>query len=269
MSFIDHETAYRLELCHAMRSYYYAEAYSRLRPEAPVEMVQLGGGVVMYRSPGSDLNRAMALGFSPEDALRVIEQVEDYYRQRGEPACFEVSPLAERAFFKTLCRRGYQLDGFLNVLACRIPSQVAEIAPPPGVVVRRVAPEEGERWIETVAKGWEEVGLTWQDELEFTAPNFYSRIAECYLAWVDGEPAGGGGMYAYQGAVELGSASTRPAFRRRGVQTALLLRRLHDAQAAGYDLALATTRPGSDSQRNLERIGMRVAYTKVRVKSSQ
>ena len=55
---------------------------------------------------------------------------------------------------------------------------------------------------------------------------------------------------------------TRPAFRRRGVQTALLQAQLVAAREQGCDLALTITAPGSDSQRNMERAGFRLAYTK-------
>lgn len=62
--------------------------------------------------------------------------------------------------------------------------------------------------------------------------------------------------------VELGGASTRPEFRRRGVQSALIAQRLQAAYAQGCRLAYAKTSPGSDSQRNLQRAGFELAYSK-------
>ena len=70
-------------------------------------------------------------------------------------------------------------------------------------------------------------------------------------------------MYIHEGVAEFGGASTRPAFRQRGVQTALLHARMDAAREAGCDLALVVTAPGEDSQRNVERAGFRLAYTKV------
>jgi hypothetical protein len=46
------------------------------------------------------------------------------------------------------------------------------------------------------------------------------------------------------------------------VQMALLQARLAAARKAGCDLAVSMTGPGSDSQRNIERAGFRLAYTK-------
>jgi hypothetical protein len=40
--------------------------------------------------------------------------------------------------------------------------------------------------------------------------------------------------------------------------------RLEDARAAGSDLAMSMTLPGSGSQRNLERQGFRVIYTRTK-----
>jgi GNAT superfamily N-acetyltransferase len=57
-------------------------------------------------------------------------------------------------------------------------------------------------------------------------------------------------------------ASTLPEFRNRGLQSALLQARLNLACEAGCDLAVIVTRPGSVSQRNAERAGFRLAYTK-------
>ncbi len=47
----------------------------------------------------------------------------------------------------------------------------------------------------------------------------------------------------------MSGAATLPDFRRRGVQSALVARRLADAAAAGCELATVTTQPGSKSQR--------------------
>jgi len=65
-----------------------------------------------------------------------------------------------------------------------------------------------------------------------------------------------------EGIAQLTGAATAPAHRRRGVQTALLLARLTDAAAAGCDIAVVTTQPGSRSQRNVQRRGFDLLYTR-------
>ena len=62
----------------------------------------------------------------------------------------------------------------------------------------------------------------------------------------------------------LAGASTVPEGRRNGAQLALLDTRLHTAASQGCNLAMMVAAPGSASQRNAERNGFRVAYTRTK-----
>ena len=55
-----------------------------------------------------------------------------------------------------------------------------------------------------------------------------------------------------------------PEWRNRGAQRALLEHRLGRAAEAGCDLAMMGAAPGSASQRNAERQGFRIAYTRIK-----
>jgi ribosomal protein S18 acetylase RimI-like enzyme len=63
----------------------------------------------------------------------------------------------------------------------------------------------------------------------------------------------------------LFGAGTLPEFRCRGIQAAMLSTRLRAGAEAGCDLAVVVTQGGTISQRNCERLGFRVAYSKVTV----
>jgi len=90
-----------------------------------------------------------------------------------------------------------------------------------------------------------------------------------YLGVRDGVIAGGASLRVAEGVAQLTGAATAPAHRRRGVQTALLSARLADAAAAGCDIAVVTTQPGSKSQQNVQRRGFDLLYTRaVLVKQS-
>jgi hypothetical protein len=67
----------------------------------------------------------------------------------------------------------------------------------------------------------------------------------------------------------LAGASTVPEARRRGAQLALLHARLRYALDHGCDLAVMGAQPGSGSQRNAERQGFRVAYTRIKWRLSR
>jgi GNAT superfamily N-acetyltransferase len=87
---------------------------------------------------------------------------------------------------------------------------------------------------------------------------------ECYLARVHGAVAGGGTLILRDGVAGLFGASTLPAYRNRGVQTALLQTRIARAAQAGCDLVVCLAQPGSSSQRNVVRQGFSVLYTRVK-----
>ena len=83
-----------------------------------------------------------------------------------------------------------------------------------------------------------------------------------YLACIDGEPAGSASMRLDAGIAGMTGAATRGPFRRRGVQRALLQRRIEDARAAGCDIAVITRAPGTSSQANAQRRGFQLLYTR-------
>lgn len=84
------------------------------------------------------------------------------------------------------------------------------------------------------------------------------------MAFFDEQPAAGGTLTIRDGLAGLMGASTLPEFRNRGVQSALISVRLAAARDAGCDLAMSVTQPSSGSQRNLERQGFRVVYTRAK-----
>jgi len=89
-----------------------------------------------------------------------------------------------------------------------------------------------------------------------------------YAGLRDGIIAGGATTRIAEGVAQLTGAATAPAHRRRGVHTALLSARLADAAAAGCDVAVITTQPGSKSQQNAQRQGFDLLYTRAVLSSS-
>ena len=71
----------------------------------------------------------------------------------------------------------------------------------------------------------------------------------------------------HEGVALFGGAATVPEVRRRrGLQAALLNERMRYAAEHGCDLAMMVAEAGSNSQRNAERKGFRVAYTRLKWK---
>lgn len=263
MFFVDSALAYRLEMTSAWRAIEYARAVERLRPGAGAAVEPVAGGYAVYTGPAFPVNRAYGLGLEGPVHPSALGAVERFYRHRGAVPRVSVCPLADPSWLELLRTSDYGLEGFESMLVRSLTLDAADPATIPDVDVSVADSKDRDLWLRTVAQGFDGMEDPSQATWNILAANFDSAQATCYLARVDGEPAGGGELFIHQGAAEFGSASTRPAFRRRGVQAALLAARLAAARAAGCDLALVLTEPGSDSQRNVERAGFRLAYTQV------
>jgi hypothetical protein len=95
-------------------------------------------------------------------------------------------------------------------------------------------------------------------------PNGYAFLAE-----LDGRAIASGAMSAWEGVALLAGASTLPEARKRGAQLALLESRLRWGAEQGCDIAMMCAAPGSASQRNAERHGFRIAYTRIKWRLAQ
>jgi GNAT superfamily N-acetyltransferase len=79
-----------------------------------------------------------------------------------------------------------------------------------------------------------------------------------YLGRAEGWPAAAATLYISKGVGYCADAATDPAFRGRGLQGALLRRRIADAAAAGVEFICSGADYLSGSYRNMERAGMRL-----------
>jgi len=262
MLFVDLVLARRLELAHARRGVEYARAQGTLHPDVRIRVERVAGGYAIYAGEGSPLNRAAGLGLHGPVVKTDLQSIEQFYASCGAPPRVDLCPLADPSLLHLLNLGGYRLEQFYSVLVCTLSEDVVPVPLPAEVRISQADPEEAELWTHTVAQGFGNDEIPAQETLDLLAPNFYSTNGTCFFAWTDGQPAGGGAIYIHEGVAEVGSTSTRPAFRRRGVQTALLQAQLVAAREQGCDLALTITSPGSDSQRHKERMGFRLAYTK-------
>jgi hypothetical protein len=189
-----------------------------------------------------------------------IVRMEEFFRDRGAKAAIDLSPLADAGLLPTLAERGYRLTEFNNVLVKRLASAAIVMTPH----VRRTLPDETDLWSHTVGRGFFEVSELTTEEMDVGRAICAMPGAMCYLAAAPtGEPAGAAALAIYGGLATLFADSTIAHHRRGGLHAELIAARLNEAMAQGCDLATASTLPGSGSQRNYERLGFEVVYTRV------
>jgi GNAT superfamily N-acetyltransferase len=83
-----------------------------------------------------------------------------------------------------------------------------------------------------------------------------------YIAFVEEVPAAIALLHIQGKTASLAAGATMPQFRGKGCQMALIQQRITDAAEAECTLVVTQERAGTASQRNMERVGLRVAYTK-------
>ena len=87
-------------------------------------------------------------------------------------------------------------------------------------------------------------------------------LVETFLVRIDGRAVGASSMEVRGGVAALIGATVQPPFRRRGLQQALIHQRLVRAQELGADFACVHSSLGGATERNAQRLGLQLAYTK-------
>lgn len=261
--FADLALARRLELHEGYGISTSINTLRRVQPAGGSTFAELAGAYLIYAGSDSPISRAIGLGMSGAVTAALIEQVEEFYRSRLAPSQIVLCPLADASLRTLLNERGYQVHDFANVWVQPLADYKTPAAPAAGVSVRETVAADADAWIHAVSGGFAEREDLLPAELEMATTFFHEPESRCFLSLVDGQAAGGGALYIDKGVAAFFSGSTLPAARGRGAQTALLHARLNAAQAAGCDIALVKTSPGNTSQRNVQRAGFQLAYTKV------
>jgi len=224
------------------------------------DVLDVAGGCAIFVGADSPLTQAVGIGLNGPVTAAEISCLEAFFRSRGARVSIDLCPLADPGLIETLAARGYRAAEFNNVLLKRLTG--AEIVLTPRV--RRAIDGEGDLWSHSVGRGFFEQGDLTTEEMNVGRAIFSMPGALCYLAVAEtGEPAGGGALTIHSGLATLFADSTVPEFRRQGFHRELISARLNEAIACGCDAATASTLPGSTSQRNYERLGFEVVYTKV------
>jgi GNAT superfamily N-acetyltransferase len=222
----------------------------------------LAGGVASFAEADSPFNKVIGLGFDGLPSPASLEEVERAFAELGAPVQVELCQLADPSVGAFLTERGYRLESFENVLGRRLGDTA------PGEGVRPTHDDELEPWLAMIADATavaDTEGVPSHED--FPRETLIHALRDMagvrrYVAVRDGEFAGGASFRSTDGIAQFTGAATAPAHRRRGVQTALLRARLAAATAAGCDLAVVTTQPGSKSQQNVQRQGFDLLYAR-------
>lgn len=263
--FSDHSLSQRLERTEAKSNAQFVEARARVFPDRGARWIDVSGTYAMFDGVGSPLTQTFGLGMFSEVTAADLDTIEAFFGDLGSEVYHEVSPLADPSALALLNERGYHPIEFTTNLFRPIRPNLELAGARDGRVEVRIAGEgEEAMWAATSAKGWSHLPEIEDFMREIGAISAAKPSSLQFLGEIDGEPVAAGGLFIHDGVALLAGASTVPEARNRGAQLALLDARLRHAAEQGCDIAMMGAAPGSASQRNAERQGFRIAYTRIK-----
>jgi GNAT superfamily N-acetyltransferase len=263
MPFADLSLSRRLERAEGHACAQFAEARRRVYPTSGARWMECAGAYAVFDGVDSPVTQSFGLGIFEDLSPASLGVIEHFFLERGASVLHEVSPLAGVAALDLLCARHYRPIEISNVLYRPVLKPSASNYG--NIRVRVTGPKEAQLWGSISAQGWTDEHPELLDFLlDVGAISSAREHSRCFLAEVDDQPGAAGVLCMHDGVALFGGSATIPELRRRGLQAALLEERMRYAFDHGCDLAMMVAEAGSNSQRNAERKGFRIAYTRTK-----
>lgn len=261
--FADLALARRLERAEGHACAEFAEARRRLFPQSGAAWIECAGIYAVFDGVDSPITQTFGLGLFEELSAGSLDTIEGFFREYGAPVLHEVSPHAGVNALNLLCERRYRPVEISNVLYRLV--DPASFERQSRIHVRVIGAEEAQTWADVNARGWAPDHPELREFLlKVGIISSARKDTLCVLAELDGKPGAAGALSLHDGVALFAGSATVPELRRQGLQSALLHERMRYAAEQGCDLAMMAALPGSDSQRNAERRGFQVAYTRTK-----
>jgi GNAT superfamily N-acetyltransferase len=265
--FSDLALAQRLERVEGHGCAAFADAHRRIDPACGAEWIEAAGAYAVFDGVDSPVTQSFGLGVYAPLTAEGLASIEQFFADRGAVADHEVCPLAGVEAIALLVERGYSPIEISHVVYRPVEAPTGE--PSGGVTVRAIGKDEAAEWTSVSARGWAAEHPELQGFLQqIGAVTTEREDSVCFFAEIDGVPGAAGVLTIHDGVALFAGSATVPEMRRRGLQSALLTERMRYAADHGCDLAMMVAEAGSGSQRNAERRGFRVAYTRMKWRKS-
>ena len=243
------------------------------------------GGILAGGPPGTWINAAIGggleepTGSSREDETAVDRLIE-FYRSRGVEPRIEIAPQVRPALLDALANRAFVVRRFLSLFVRDLESlpPAASVRLPEGVGFSIVDPNDepsGRRWAEVSARNFAPARPIRDAEIELGLRIVRHPRCVAVQARASGAVVGGAAfevgpgpeqspLVARHGRIAaLFGAVVEPEWRRRGIQQALIERRLSLAVERGIRFVTISSHPGVATERTARRCGFELACTKV------
>ncbi|MBC7899795.1 MAG: GNAT family N-acetyltransferase [Saprospiraceae bacterium] len=263
--FSDKELSQKLERTEARSNADFVETRARLSPESGAEWIEVAGACAMFDGIESPLTQTFGLGLFDEINDAEINRLEEFFKKHDAPVFHEVSPMADPPLIELLNRRGYQPVELTSVMFRTLAEENLPFRPNLQITTRVIENNEVDIWAKTAADGWS-TEMPGMGDFMFAFCRIGAQCANAfpYIAELDGKPISTGALLIYDDIALLAGASTIPEGRKQGAQSALLASRLRHAAENGCKIAMMCAAPGSQSQKNAQKNGFQIAYTRIK-----
>ncbi|MFA9558592.1 GNAT family N-acetyltransferase [Evansella sp. AB-rgal1] len=226
-----------------------------------VEIKKFGGATAftVKNIPGPSYNTVKGLDSID---MNKIKDIIHFYHEKEIPCRFELTPAhSSPKLLAKLTELGYYQTDFHTTLAGPA-SNIQLKLPDKNITIRPLKENEFQLFAEIYVKSFQMPefltdGVAQNNKVLYSNPNW-----KFYIACVNEIPAAIGVLYITDDFATLAASATLPEFRNNGCHTALIHKRIIDATASHSKYIVGQARFGSVSQLNMERIGMKIAYTK-------
>lgn len=226
-----------------------------------VQLRSFGGAAAIASKgmPWPQFNTVKGFGL---DELLLLPEILAFYAECGCRPQFEITPAkATPELLKLLSEQGFMPGGF-QASFYAVP-EAASMNLPAHIRIRRLERDEMTTYarIHCLGFGMNESGI---EPIAANNAVLQGRPGwHFYMGLADEIPAAAGVMYVENGTASLTFAATLPEYRSRGLQYALVRRRMQEAAMNGCQLVVSQAAYLSPSHRNMERAGMKLAYTRM------
>ncbi|MEP7038631.1 MAG: GNAT family N-acetyltransferase [Acidobacteriota bacterium] len=256
----------KLERTEARTSVDLVESRKVLFPEIGAEWIEVAGTYAIFDGVESPLTQTFGLGVFDEITNEHLDEIEAFFKRHNAPVFHEVSPMADALLIGLLNERGYRPVELTSVMF-RLFESKDEISLPknPNISTKIIGADEIDIFAKTAVAGWSAEMPEFESfGLDFCKVSAHSKSASSFMAEIEGVPIATATLFICEEVGELVGASTMPEVRNQGAQNALLAACLNCARTRGCKIAMMGALPGSQSQRNAEKNGFRIAYTRTK-----
>lgn len=220
-------------------------------------------GLCVHAIPLGYYNRLLGISDDRSDAFA---SAIEYFQEHFTPFRIDVNPFDVGVeLLDRLAAAGFRPASFqTNLFARPIPLPSCRSK---GIQVREVTEAEADEFAQLYDDAYNAGRPMSYGLAEFRRAAIRCRVGRegwhFFVATMAGRPVGGAVLHVNDGVASLSGGATISSMRGRGVQTALLNHRLVEAASHGCELVVSRCEVGTVSQRNMERVGLRTAYTKI------